>query len=130
VTLNRKPPWLTDAPATPQEPATRPRKPRATDPITPEVRGLVRKRSKGKCELCGATGTHMHHRQLRRSGDHSAANIVNTCTTCHQRLHARVRWALDTGWIVSSYETDPATVPILIGEEWCRLDRDGCVTPA
>ena len=99
------------------------------DPITPEVRTIVRKRSKGLCELCGITGQHMHHRQLRRAGDHSAANIVHLCFLCHRRAHGHPDWALSTGWLVSQYDT-AAHTPLLLHNEWVLLDRDGQVTPA
>ena len=101
----------------------------APDPITPEVRRLVTKRSKGLCELCTEPGQHLHHRQLRRAGDHSAANLVHLCNTCHRRIHGHVSWSLQTGWLVSQYR-DPARVPLLLDDEWVYLDRDGITTPA
>lgn len=101
----------------------------STDPITPEIRALVRKRSKGLCELCGISGQHFHHRQLRRGGDHSAANIVHLCFLCHRRVHGHPEWALETGWLVSQYD-DPARTPLLLNDEWVLLDRDGHTTSA
>jgi hypothetical protein len=101
-------------------------KPAKTDPITNEVRNAVRRRSGGVCECCGAApGTHLHHRQLRRSGDHTATNLLDLCATCHQRLHNRVRFALDQGMIVSAYD-DPAMRELLYrGRDWVYLGANG-----
>ena len=97
------------------------------DPVTDEVRALVRLRSGNKCELCGGAAQHLHHRQLRRAGDHSAANLVHLCHLCHRRVHGHVRWSTDEGWLVSQY-AEPASVPVCMGETWVRLGADGSRT--
>lgn len=94
------------------------------DPITAEVRRIVKKRSQGLCELCGEKAQHMHHRQLRRGGDHSAANLVHLCNICHRRVHSHPTWAYTTGWLVPQH-ANPAYEPLLLNGEWVRLDRDG-----
>lgn len=116
-------PWLENIPQTAQKPA---RKPRRDDPVPDDTRRLVRTRSGGVCELCGESPLqHLHHRQLRRGGDHSACNIVGLCNTCHTRCHGHVRWALDTGFIVSQYD-DPALREVLWrGRDWVWLGSGG-----
>lgn len=115
-------PWLDG----PQKPRGVRSKPRKADPVTEEVRAIVRARSGGVCELCGeAPVQHFHHRQLRRSGDHTPRNIVGLCNLDHQRVHGHVRWALDTGWVVSQYD-DPALREVLYrGRDWLWLGVDG-----
>lgn len=104
----------------------KPDKPRKADPISPEVRSTVRGRARGLCELCQGSGAvHFHHRQLRRSGDHSVPNIVFLCSTCHQRIHGHVRWALDTGWIVSAYDSAALREVLYQGREWTYLGAGG-----
>lgn len=95
------------------------------DPITAEVRDIVRRRSNSSCELCGGPGQHLHHRQLRSSGLHDPSNLVNLCLLCHRRVHGHVTWATEQGWIVSRY-TLPGTVPVnLGGSRWVLLRADG-----
>ena len=119
-------PWLETAQDADPRPAKPVRKPRKTDPVPEEVKALIRARGAHLCELCYQSPIqHFHHRQLRRSGDHTARNIVGLCNTCHTRCHGHVRWALDTGWIVSQYD-DPALREVLWrGKEWCWLGLDG-----
>lgn len=104
----------------------KPDKPRKADPISAEVRALVRARAGGLCELCGqAPVQHFHHRQLRRGGQHGPTNIVGLCNADHTRCHGHVRWALDMGWIVSAYD-DPAMREVLYrGREWTFLGAGG-----
>lgn len=99
-------------------------RPAKADPVTDEVRGMVRSRSAGRCELCGGPGQHLHHRQLRRGGDHSAANLVHLCNVCHVRVHGHSAWSFEQGWLVSQYSS-AATVPLCMGERWVLLQVDG-----
>ena len=107
---------------------SKPLRPVKDDPITPEVRRLVKARSKGLCELCGGAGEHLHHRQLRRGGDHSAANLVDLCNYCHRRIHGHVAWSTEHGWLVSQYGRAGAT-PIEIGNAWFTLTEVGSRVP-
>jgi hypothetical protein len=122
--MSNRPPWLDDS--VPEKAPRAARKPRKADPIGTETRATVRRRSGGTCECCALSpATHVHHRQLRRCGDHSAPNLLDLCSTCHTRLHNRVRYALDTGMIVSAYD-DPAMREVLYrGRDWVYLGANG-----
>ena len=122
--MSNRPPWL-DISA-PEKAAARRSPARKADPVSQETRAAVRRRSGGQCECCGdSPATHVHHRQLRRSGDHSAPNLLDLCSTCHSRLHNRVRYALDTGFIVSAYD-DPAMREVLYrNRDWVYLGANG-----
>ena len=79
------------------------KRPRA-DPMS-ESRPTVMKRSQGMCEKCGAArATDMHHRKLRRHGDHAPANLVHLCRTCHNWAHQNPAEALLAGFICPSWE--------------------------
>jgi hypothetical protein len=105
--------------------ATRATKTTEPDPVTPEVRATVRERSGGACELgCGQRATHIHHRQLRRYGDHQAANLLHVDALCHRRIHDRVRYSLDVGWLVASHD-DPRTCAVLFPTGPVLLYDDG-----
>lgn len=98
---------------------------RKADPVTPEVRAVVADRAGNRCERgCGAVGEHAHHRQLRRGGDHTAANLVWLCHSCHSEIHSRPSAMQNSGWLVSQYD-DPATAPILLHGRWVLLGVDG-----
>lgn len=94
------------------------------DPVTPEVRATVRARAHGRCELCGASGTAVHHRKLRRHGDHSVPNLVLLCATCHSRVHTRGRWSYETGWLLRAHQ-DPAAERLAYDGRWQVLLNDG-----
>ncbi|TDL43860.1 HNH endonuclease [Microbacterium oleivorans] len=81
------------------------------DPMA-AARPIVTGRSGGMCERCGARrATDMHHRQLRRHGDHAPANLVHLCRGCHNHVHAKPADAVDEGFIVPSWD-DPRQVPV------------------
>lgn len=97
------------------------------DPITPATRRLVLDRAGHACEVCGVAGQalHLHHRQLRRADDHSAANLLALCLPCHRRTHNHVTASSERGWLVSQYGT-PSAVPVLLHKRgWCLLRSDG-----
>lgn len=84
---------------------------RTTDPIPRKERKAVEKRSGGWCELgCRHRATHMHHRKLRRHGDHRAVNLIHVCAEHHHIIHASPDHSMRLGWLVPSWE-DPALVP-------------------
>ena len=98
--------------------STGPSKPRKPG-VTSETRLAVLARCGGLCEACGGDlerggGVHMHHRQRRRTGDHSLANLVALHPDCHvvapQAVHQRPEWATERGLIVRSTD-DPAATP-------------------
>lgn len=95
---------------------------------------LVDARDAYTCARCGhqAQGGSRHHRQLRRHGDHSPANLVLVCgsgtTGCHGWAHGNPAEAYKTGWLVHSWH-NPEHVPIQVagsrGSTWALLDRAG-----
>jgi len=55
------------------------------------VRAAVLARDKGKCRCCGKKGTDLHHCLYRsRGGRDTTDNLVTTCRTCHDAIHAHV----------------------------------------
>jgi hypothetical protein len=98
--------------------------------IDPKLRLTVYERAGGKCECCGdmlkLSAYECHHRKLRsRGGQDSVCNLVALCGMCHRRLHSRVKFAEEHGFIVSQF-ADPATVPVLINlSESCYLTPNG-----
>lgn len=95
------------------------------DPMA-EARPVVRERSREVCERCGmARATDMHHRKLRRHGDHAPANLVHLCRACHNAVHADPKAAHAAGFIVWRHE-DPREIAIehgLLGR--VKLDDAG-----
>jgi hypothetical protein len=89
-------------------------KPKPTvDPVTPATRRAVRARSRGRCEArvirtCTGVAEHVHHRKLRRYGDHRACNLLDVCHRCHDHIHANPRWSYRWGWLVRQAD-DPTT---------------------
>lgn len=75
-------------------------------------RPTVHRRSGGMCERCGAArAAEVHHRKLRRHGDHDPANLVDLCKVCHVWVHANVAKARAAGFIVFS-TLNPRTIPV------------------
>lgn len=89
--------------------------------VTAETRAIVLARCGGRCEACGEplgrSGVDIHHRQRRRGGDHSPANLVALHPSCHtvapQAVHQRPAWARERGLIVRS-TGDPAATPLTL----------------
>lgn len=75
------------------------------DVISDATRAEVARRSNGRCEICRRRADHMHHRKLRRHGDHSAANLLHLCFRCHAWIHANVAESYERGWLVRSWDT-------------------------
>lgn len=76
----------------------------------------------------------MSHRRTRgvRDGlEHSVCNILLFCRTCHVWLHTNPSAAIESGWAVSRYVEDPASVP---ARRWdgalVHLTKDGRVIMA
>lgn len=90
---------------------------RLADPVTEATRLIVWTRCGGHCEACWRpilAGVDTHHRQLRRFGDHTPANLVALHPDCHtgapNAVHRRVRWARERGLILRSWQTPAAEV--------------------
>lgn len=123
MTPIRRAPWQRPKPAVAKFGST----------IDPALRQLVRDRAGGLCECCGDRLSPIfqaHHRKLRsRGGQDSACNLAALCGLCHRRIHLRVSWATEQGFIVSAFK-DPARVPMAVRcDEWRLLGVDGRYLP-
>lgn len=103
---------------------------------SPETCRLVDERDQERCVRCGrslhVTHGSRHHRQLRRHGDHSPANLILLCgsgtTGCHGWVHAHPALAYEMGWMLRSWQTAEAhPVAYRVGQAfvWYYLDREG-----
>jgi hypothetical protein len=92
----------------------KPYRPKAS--ITPALRFVLWSRAAGRCEHCGLVvplnGYEAHHRQRRREGDHSAANLLVLCSASHKWITEHPAVARENGWIVSAWSV-PSDVPFL-----------------
>lgn len=103
------------------------------DPVTTDVRAVVRRRSGGRCELCGTVlrpgHSSVQHRQRRGHGDHTVTNLLDVCGRdagegCHALCDRSPR-RFDEGWSVRSW-LDPASQPVLlVGGRRVLLTADG-----
>lgn len=84
-------------------------------------------RCRDRCEWCGDPlqgDAARHHRQRRGVGGDRLSNLVLLHTRCHRHVHDHPQQATALGFIVSSYDADPAAVPIRIdGYLWTLTDR-------
>lgn len=95
---------------------------------------LVDERDAYRCQRCGAhlaiTAGSRHHRQLRRHGDHSPANLILLCgsgtTGCHGWVHAHPAQARQLGLMVRGSDV-AAAVPVYRGltRRWTLQSKDG-----
>jgi len=56
------------------------------------------------------TATHRHHRQLRRHGNETPANILEVGVELHDAIHRNPALAYEHGLLVHSWD-DPAEIP-------------------
>lgn len=85
----------------------------STIPI--HARLLVTERARQRCERCGGRGGHWHHRRGRAVVDehtHCPCNGVLLCKTCHDWAHAEPLGAMETGFVVSRYQSQPGLVQV------------------
>lgn len=102
---------------------------RPAEGVTPWTRAAVMGRSGGRCEVGGCnlydTGIHVHHRQLRRSNNHTLPNLLAVCPEHHRQIHASPTTAYENGWMVRQ-TADPATTPVrFFNDRIVLLDEDG-----
>lgn len=94
-----------------------------------DARRIVRKRSGGRCEVCGlARAAEFQHRKNRsQGGQWHAANGLDVCSPCHRYIHDNPAIAAFEGWTVLSWE-EPGQkfVKTLCGYRW--HDDEGDVT--
>lgn len=92
---------------------------------------LLAARALGRCDCCGmplAGACERHHRQRRRDGGDRLANLTVLKPACHRYWTGEPEEARRRGFIVSAYEPDPASVPMLWrGIRWVVLDDAGGV---
>jgi len=62
---------------------------------------------------CHGAAQHVHHRKLRRHGDHRPANLLHVCYACHDAIHSS--WYAATAYarhfLLRSYQ-DPEAHPV------------------
>lgn len=82
-------------------------------------REQVHARDKGHCVRCGVRpiAGHAHHRRGRRTAlghdQHCVCNLIWLCGDCHRNVHVVDQvGARRDGFVVSRYETHPASVPV------------------
>lgn len=99
------------------------------------AREAVRRRSRGRCEVCNsAKATNYQHRKNKsQGGDWSVVNGLDVCgngnaTGCHGRIHQNPTEAYDAGWSVRRND-DPATKPVLVRGARVLLTPDGGYKP-
>ena len=52
----------------------------------------IRKRAKGKCEVCGNPGSETHHIiPLNRGGTNASVNLMLLCKPCHDNRHTHLK---------------------------------------
>jgi len=96
-----------------------------------EARRLVRERSGGICEICGAQqATNFQHRKARaHAGIWSASNGLDVCGMgnafgCHGYIHQNPDAACENGWSVKSWD-DETTIPVRTVHGLVLLDDEG-----
>jgi hypothetical protein len=96
-----------------------------------KCRAIVKERSHGICEICGAArGLQMHHRRNRsQRGRWEPQNILHLCVECHHSVTVHPKWATEMGWSIQGRVDgdSPETVPVLIRGQRCLLEDDGTV---
>ena len=105
----------------------------------PIAQGIVKRRAKGLCELCGnrapygSVWQHHHHRKPRQMGG-SSAPAINTASnllwvhpTCHDLIESFRERSYQLGLLVFQ-SADPAKVPVRLHGGWVLLADDGSMT--
>lgn len=87
------------------------------------------RRSGGRCEIGGEPvdrdGFDPQHRKRSREGDHRLCNLLVTCRSHHERIHAEPAEARHNGWTVS-FADDPQVEPVTLGDgRMVLLTEDG-----
>lgn len=81
--------------------------------VPPKTALAVRQRSNLLCEACAAArAVHIHHRKLRRFGDHTLINLLHVCSDCHDSIHGNPTDSYGRGLLVHSYH-DPVDVVVV-----------------
>lgn len=104
----------------PHQPAQRPHQPRTGLDWPQDTRDTVQHRSGGRCEIalkgaCTGPATDLHHRQPRRTRNHTPANALHTCRNCHTWAHTEPAAAYGLGWLVHTWQTPHHTTALIRG---------------
>jgi 5-methylcytosine-specific restriction protein A len=100
------------------------------------TRTLIKHRSGGRCELCGARAEsgQIHHRLPRGMGGSrkdrkkgSCANGLWLHAACHERVERNRETSLHYGWLLLSGQ-NPTKEPVKLFDGWWLLDVDGQMT--
>lgn len=114
--LKRKTPLTSRTGLTRSAPKRRKRRPTG---FSPEVREQVRRRACFRCEAttsaCTGKLEEIHHRKLRRHGDHRLQNSLGVCRACHRFIHDNPTVSYIMGHLVHEYD-DPADIPVRRGD--------------
>lgn len=97
----------------------------ASVPVSEKLRNALRRRSRGRCERCGAmTEVADPHHRLQRSlgGKDTLSNLTRVDRACHDLIHDEHSY--EGGWLLHSWD-DPLAVPVLMFDGLTLLDDDG-----
>ncbi len=86
---------------------------------------VVYRRSGGHCEMpgCQRLTDELHHRKLRRHGDHRPVNLMHLCREHHRLVHDNPETSYENGWLVHGYD-DPGMIPWTGGPEILPKPRE------
>lgn len=99
-----------------------------------EIRHKVKKRSRGRCEICGkklllVTGgslSSQHHIFKQEYGGRDAMNnLLDLCVDCHREIHSNETNASQLGHIAEY----PEMTPVFLRGHWYILSEDGKKIP-
>jgi 5-methylcytosine-specific restriction protein A len=100
--------------------------------FTPEVKELIYRRAKGRCDRCGlpVNGMHFHHRNPRRMGgsDNIALGLPSNGLLlhplCHDVIESKRKISAELGFILGVAQ-DPMEWPVYLWSGWALLNEDG-----
>lgn len=95
-----------------------------------QVRDIVIRRARGRCEVCGGPGQEFSHRRTKSvHGEHRhhACNGIWSCRRCHADMHDHPERARRLGHHVSRYK-EPWSEPVFLKGGWWLLHCDGTVS--
>jgi hypothetical protein len=95
-------------------------------------RPIVKERSGGICEICGALrASEQHHRRNRSQGGRwQPSNILDLCRQDHGWVTEHPAAALRNGWTIQGTVSVPSETPVRRRGELCLLDDLGGVMVA
>jgi hypothetical protein len=90
-------------------------------------RPIVRERSEGICEICGALrASEQHHRRNRsQGGQWQPSNILDLCSQDHKFITEHPEMAVRNGWSIQGTVAVPSETPCRRRNELVLLDDAG-----